>query len=280
MRLRHALLSAALGTALSTTAVVTSAQPGSAAAPPRYVALGDSVAAGIGAGSLGKGEDDCWINKEQGIRVPNAARAYPRRVAAALGAKLDFKAFCGANTRQVIAEQLGTLNKRTKLVTVQVGANNYGFTGVVMRCILASGGSVCHDDIAKVQQDFATKLDRDLGKVYRLIQQKAGNARVLVIGYPKVVRQTGTPCYGDGLMARASRQRLNGAAHTLNDVTRIAAGKHDFEFVEAEQAFKGHAICDKPEWINGLSLPTVESFHPNALGHQAYGWLIWQKVRP
>ena len=43
---------------------------------------------------------------------------------------------------------------------------------------------------------------------------------------------------------------------------------------------QGHAVCDKPEWINGLSNPTVESFHRNALGHEAFGRLVWQKVKP
>ncbi|WP_421111124.1 SGNH/GDSL hydrolase family protein [Streptomyces sp. NEAU-S77] len=266
--------------ALSVTAVIATAQPGSAAARPHYVALGDSVAAGIGAGSLSRWQGNCFIDEDRKIRVPNATKAYPPRVARALGARLDFKAFCGANTKQVIAEQLGTLNDGTDLVTVQVGANNYGFTGVVKKCILFSGGSVCNDAVAKVQRDFANKLPGDLDKLYKRIREKAEGAKVLVVGYPKILRQTQPLCNGDGRMFLDTRKRINTAAHTLNDVTRIAAARHGFQFVEAEQAFKGHAICDRPEWINGISLPTVESFHPNARGHQAYGWLVWQHVRP
>ena len=33
----------------------------------------------------------------------------------------------------------------------------------------------------------------------------------------------------------------------------------------------GHAVCDDPEWINGLSWPIVESYHPNIDG-QAQGY--------
>ncbi|MFD8381738.1 SGNH/GDSL hydrolase family protein [Streptomyces sp. NPDC059679] len=207
--------------ALGTTAVLATAQPGSAAARPHYVALGDSVAAGIGAGSLSRWQDDCWIDENR--RVPNATKAYPRRVARALGAKLDFKAFCGANTGQVIAEQLGTLNDGTDLVTVQVGANNYGFTGVIKKCIAFSGGSLCNDAVAKVQRDFLNKLPRDLDKLYNRIRAKAGGARVLVVGYPKLLRQTRPLCNADGRMLLDTRRRINTAAHTLNDVTRIAA---------------------------------------------------------
>lgn len=28
-------------------------------------------------------------------------------------------------------------------------------------------------------------------------------------------------------------------------------------------------MCDNPEWLNGLSNPIGESFHPNRLGHQS-----------
>ena len=31
--------------------------------------------------------------------------------------------------------------------------------------------------------------------------------------------------------------------------------------------YVGHAICDSTEWINGLSNPVGESYHPNKLWH-------------
>jgi hypothetical protein len=33
--------------------------------------------------------------------------------------------------------------------------------------------------------------------------------------------------------------------------------------------FVGHAICDSTEWLNGLSNPIGESYHPNTLGHSS-----------
>ncbi|MEU7047835.1 SGNH/GDSL hydrolase family protein [Streptomyces eurythermus] len=261
------------------TAAAAASTPGPSAAPVRYVALGDSVAAGVGAGAPNANADSCF--RADGTRIPNSTRAYPRLVAKALGARLDFRAFCGANTKAVINEQLGALNRRTKLVTVQVGANDFGFTGVVKKCILFSGGSICNNAIAEVQRAFLQKLPGRLDKVYRAIHIKAPNARVLAVGYPKLVRQRGSGCYADGLMGLGTRQKLNAATHTLNDVTAIAAQRRGIEFVAAEKSFKGHAVCEDPEWINGISYPdTVESFHPNASGHRAFGWLIWQKVKP
>lgn len=31
----------------------------------------------------------------------------------------------------------------------------------------------------------------------------------------------------------------------------------------------GHAVCDDVEWINGLSYPISESYHPNRAGHSS-----------
>ncbi len=32
--------------------------------------------------------------------------------------------------------------------------------------------------------------------------------------------------------------------------------------------FVGHAVCDSPEWLNGLSSPITDSYHPNVAGHR------------
>ncbi|WP_157839128.1 SGNH/GDSL hydrolase family protein [Streptomyces flavidovirens] len=268
--------------ALAGAMAVAGAGTAQGAGPPRpmkYVALGDSVAAGIGAGSPTANSHNCWINEEAKIRVPNSTKAYPRRVAAALGAQLDFQAYCGATVSGVRNNQTRTLSKRTKLVTVQVGANDFGFADVLLECAVL--GRPCMDDLRWIQQQYLNVLPGRLDKLYDKIGLKAKNAKVVVVGYPKLVTPTFNPtCLGDGGLPNDVRTEMNGAAHTLNDVLRIEAGKHEFDFAEVEPSFKGHAICEDPEWINGFSNPLVESYHPNAAGHQALGWLVWQRVKP
>ena len=39
-----------------------------------------------------------------------------------------------------------------------------------------------------------------------------------------------------------------------------------FGFANPTGAFIGHAVCDDPEWINGLSNPISDSYHPNQTG--------------
>ena len=38
-------------------------------------------------------------------------------------------------------------------------------------------------------------------------------------------------------------------------------------FASPTSKFIGHAVCDDVEWLNGLSSPIVESYHPNKAGH-------------
>ena len=57
---------------------------------------------------------------------------------------------------------------------------------------------------------------------------------------------------------------LNGT--TLDYVTQGLTG--GFTFVNPTSKFVGHAVCDNVEWLNGLSSPTTESYHPNIAGHR------------
>ena len=58
-------------------------------------------------------------------------------------------------------------------------------------------------------------------------------------------------------------------------MTAARARAHGFTFVDPRVPFDGHAVCqDDDEWINGLSNPTGESYHPNDEGHDAYADLV------
>lgn len=62
--------------------------------------------------------------------------------------------------------------------------------------------------------------------------------------------------------------RLNATADLLNQKTQDAAGRHGFAMANPTTAFTGHAVCDDDAWLNGLSNPISESYHPNQAGHR------------
>ena len=52
------------------------------------------------------------------------------------------------------------------------------------------------------------------------------------------------------------------------------ASSAGFALVNPPSAFIGHSVCGSPEWINGLSNPVSESYHPNVTGQANFANLV------
>jgi len=236
--------------------------PVAAEAGTSYVALGDSYAAGVGTRSYYDSSGSCQ-------RSPYA---YPVLDAARVGASLSFRACSGATTADVLANQLGTLGAATTYVSVQVGGNDAGFTHVVTTCAEPSWASHCGAAIDSAQSYIKNTLPGRLDKVYAAVASKAPYAKVTVVGYPHLFN--GEECNAGTWFSPTEETRLNQTADQLDAVTKARATAHGFAFVNPVTAFTGHAVCDDTEWINGLSKPVSESYHPNRKGQVGYANLV------
>jgi hypothetical protein len=101
---------------------------------------------------------------------------------------------------------------------------------------------------------------------------RAPAARIAVVGYPRLF--DGEDCDPATFFSSEEQADLNRAANLLDRTVGIEAEAFGFAFVDPRHAFAGHALCDPDPWLNGLSTPLVESFHPNAAGHRAYKRLL------
>ncbi|MFF9457823.1 SGNH/GDSL hydrolase family protein [Streptomyces flaveolus] len=251
----------------------------------RYVALGDSVAAGIGAGSPDAASSNCYLDEEAGTRVPNSTLSYPNRVAKALGATLVDRSFCGASSTAVKA-QATAVTKTTDLVTVQAGSNDFGFSAPLRFCYLWNPPrtGACNERINAVTRKYRDILPHRIEKLFdRIDKRKGAGTQVVVVGYPHVVQAESTPlCLADGAWPDSTHQSLRRAADTLNAVLASKARAHGYDFVDPAASFTDHESCGDPAWVNGIRPLSrqVESFHPNATGQEALGWLVWQYVKP
>lgn len=256
-RLGRAL--AGLGAALL---VGTWAVGAAAAESPEYVALGDSFASGVGTRSYYATSGTCY-------RSP---KAYPVLDAARVGATLRFRACSGARTTDVIDTQLGPLDAATELVTVQVGGNDAGFSSVITTCAQPSWAADCGAAIDRAQTYIRTTLPARLDNVYARIRARAGTARVTVVGYPRLFN--GEDCNSGTWFSPTEMTRLNQTADLLNTTTRGRASAAGYGFADPTGPFTGHAICADVEWVNGLSSPVRESYHPNVRGQSGYADLV------
>jgi hypothetical protein len=92
------------------------------------------------------------------------------------------------------------------------------------------------------------------------------------VGYPRIFN--GEDCNALTWFSPAEETRLNQTADRLNAELADRAAAKGFSFVNPTAAFVGHAVCDSSEWVNGLSNPVRESYHPSRAGQTGYADLV------
>ncbi len=227
------------------------------AAGESYVALGDSYASGTGTRS--------YIS--DGTSCQRSTYAYPKLIAAQKAYVLNFQACSGATVSTVTNNQLGALTSSTRFVTISVGGNDAGFSSVLTECALPGWASNCNGKIDTAQTFINNTLPGRLNTLYSSIRSRASIAKVVVVGYPRIFN--GEDCNAGTFFSPAEETRLNQMADLINSKISAAASARGFTFANPTSRFIGHAVCDDTEWLNGLSNPIGESYHPNRLGHSS-----------
>jgi lysophospholipase L1-like esterase len=234
----------------------------SAAAPAvaadRYVALGDSYSSGTGTRTYF--DSSCQ----------KSVYAYPYLLSQQRpNTTLVFSACAGAKTGDVLANQVSSLTTGTRWVTITIGGNDAGFSSVITECAQPWWSSNCNGAIDTAQNYIKNTLPGKLDQVYNSIKSHSPTATVIVLSYPRLFQ--GEDCNAGTWFSPDEETRLNQTADLLRDTTkaRATAAGANFRFKDAIPPFIGHAVCDDVEWLNGLSNPVGESYHPNRTGHSS-----------
>jgi lysophospholipase L1-like esterase len=263
---RRRLVVAPLTVTACTWLALAIAVPASAAVPSatqpavHYVALGDSYAAGVGAGDYYNSSGSC----------DRSAEAYPALWAAAHDlASYVSEACSGATTATVLSSQLSALSPSTTLVSLTVGGNDVGFTPVMVTCVILPT-SFCVKAVDTAEAEISADLPGELNTVLAAISADAPDARVVVLGYPHLYDLSkSSGCIG---LSTTDRTDLNQAADQLDAQIQAAAQRHDDVFADVRSAFSGHEICDSNRWLNSVDwLDLGVSYHPTEAG-QADGY--------
>ncbi len=244
-----------LGLALALPAVALTASPAYAAGIS-YAALGDSYSSGVGTNDYYPGSGSCERSPESYAALWAAGHAV---------ASFDFAACGGATTDDVRASQLSGLSTATTLVSITIGGNDAGFATVVTTCQLGTDG-ICDAAVAAARAYATTILPGKLDQTYAAIRARAPHARLVVLGYPDLFELTSS-C---GLLGMSLHKRttLDRGADALASVIAGRAAAAGATFVDARPYFAGHGICASSAWINGVTLPLTDSYHPKASGYR------------
>jgi lysophospholipase L1-like esterase len=251
-RLRIALFAAATACAAAVP-LMFAATPASAQTGVNYVALGDSYASGVGAGSYSGGSCD------------RSANAYPQLWANAHpGTAFTFVACSGATTTDVINSQLSALSSATNLVSVTIGGNDVGFENVMITCVLGSTGD-CVSAVDQAENEASTQLPGELNTLFADISADAPSARVVVTGYPEFYDLSkSSGCIG---LSTTDRTDLNQGAGVLDSQIQAAAARYGFTYADVRPEFTGHQICDSSSWLYSVDwFDLGDSYHPTASG--------------
>ena len=149
------------------------------------------------------------------------------------------------------------MRQDTDLVTVGIGVNDDGFAfHAAYECIvLAKTDPAAHRARTRTQDKLPAGLERMQGRledVFEAIAQRAPNARILAVGYPRCSRRGRLP-QARLPLAKGDLDfvRQRGIRAAERDDPGRRRGRPDVEFVDVAAASEGHDICSDEPWING-----------------------------
>lgn len=225
----------------------------------KYVALGDSYAAGQGAGSYLNG---CLVS----------SNGYPALLDASSTPQINLlrdPACSGATTGDVIATQLKSLNKGTTLVTITAGANDVGLQAVLAACL---GGLTPECQIAVGTASQALPgVATSVGTLIADVHARAPRATIVVTGYV----QPFASAYPDAGLAAA----VNLGVGTLDQYIAgavAAQAQTGIPVTFAPVAFPDENLIGGTgtPWLNANPADPSTFMHPTADGYEAYASAI------
>lgn len=213
-----------------------------------YAALGDSYAAGDGAGSSRLLPDLC----------ARFSGAYPVHVAK--NAKLDFAGFrnlaCGgATTTSVLKTQVYRVWD-SDTITIQVGGNEVDFFVLLNECVYQwKPFSTCDAELSRARglvesMQFINNFDNLVAATKKYIKP---GARLLVLGYARFFNDQTDQCNHvsfsthnpDNYLTREMRVMFNDVVFLLNDVIRGIAEAHEVTYIDMDTIFEGRRFCEE-----------------------------------
>lgn len=225
-----------------------------------YAALGDSYAAGDGAGS------SRWLPHLDPI-CGRFSEAYPIQIAHNSTLRIHYfrnVAYGGATTQSIVHRQIRYLDG-ADLATIQVGGNEVDFFPVLNECIQQwKPWSTCDREISRARSLIqSTKFVEAFGDMVKYAVSKVDIRRqILILGYPRFFNAETEQCNQvsfsktnpANVLSNKLRASCNDLISMLNDVIEASARAHGATYIDIDALFEGHRFCEDgveephPDW--------------------------------
>jgi len=253
-----------------------------------YVALGDSYTAAPLVPTTDT-SDSCFRSDGN----------YPHLVAAELEeTRLTDVSCSGADSASITGQQtiggqtkppqLDAVSARTDLVSIGVGGNDFGLFGSMsLGCFQVAEteptGAPCRDANRTSDGDrlleLVPRIQAKVGRVIDEVRDRAPDATVVVVGYPRILPPSGT-CPDRVPLARGDYAYVAEINEALSDAVVAAAEESSVAAVDVYAASRGHDVCSDEPWVNGIATDAGRALalHPFAAEQQAVAELILDQL--
>lgn len=268
---------------LVTAALVATAAPTVAGAAPdqapptSYVALGDSFTAGPLIPNQSLAPLGCL----------RSDRNYPHLISGATGTQTFRDVSCsGADTDNLYSEhgvvpgpnppQLNALDANTRVVTMGMGGNDIGFGSIIEDCVtLVPWGTPCRNKYVVGGVDQLTaKINATAPKIaagIQAIRARSPLAKILVVGYPAIVPDSGSGCWPSLPLAWNDVPYIRAKHKELNAMLAAQSAANGATYVDVYTPSIGKDACRSSgtRWVEPLVPGNAAApVHPNARGMQ------------
>ncbi len=276
-----ALLAVALAALVAASAAAT-------ARADNYVSLGDSYVAGPFIPNLIGSPFGC-------IRSDHN---YPHLSASGIGLPLRDPSCSGAKTTHMAQPQsvdpdgpnppqFNSLAADTTVVSLTIGGNDIGFSGIAQSCITFNPfSSPCRNRyIVNGVDTISQRINATsplVDAVLDGIRARSPAARVFVVNYPAIFPETGSGCWPQMPISFSDAPYLRAKQRELNQMLANQAAANGARLVGWYQASIGHDACksSSTRWVEPLVPGNAAApIHPNRAGMQGAANVLVSAVR-
>jgi lysophospholipase L1-like esterase len=239
-----------------------------------WVGLGDSYAAGPLIPNQSLSPLGCLRSDRNYARLAAASTARSLADVSCSGAKTDNMTASQSTSAGTNPPQFNALSAATKVVSVQIGGNDIGFTEILQNCVTYNPfGKPCQNRYGTGDNDqINARIAVAAGKVATVlagIKSRAPGARILVVNYAAILPDTGSGCWPQVPFAYSDVPYLRDKEKRLNTMLKEQAAAAGATYVDDYTASIGRDACRSAgtRWVEPLVPGNAAApFHPNARG--------------
>jgi lysophospholipase L1-like esterase len=262
------------GRALAAVFITMLALAAPASAATEYVSLGDSYAAG----------------PLIPLQIPpfgclKSNNNYAHLASRQLGLALTDPSCSGAETEDMTnpqnvdpdgpnPPQFDSLTRKTRIVTIQVGGNDIGFSSIARDCTSTTNeGTPCqdryvHDGRDEISERIAATAPL-VAAVIQGIHARSSKARVLFVNYAAILPDNGPGCWPQMPITDGDVPYVRAKQKELNAMVAAQAAANGAELIDWYAASIGHDACQPPviRWVEPVvPVNAAAPVHPNLGG--------------